>query len=95
MKSIFDPVCESAATMSKLERYRKLKGWSRLYLAKKSGIAESTIRSYEAQRSKINGAAVVRVAALAQVLECNISDLVEDESAAGFLRSREHSNSSF
>ncbi|MDR0519699.1 MAG: helix-turn-helix transcriptional regulator [Clostridiales Family XIII bacterium] len=63
--------------MSRLQEQRKKAGLSQSRLAKASGVKVHMIQHYEQGFRDINGAAVVTVKALADVLGCRIEDLIE------------------
>ena len=62
---------------SNLGRIRKGRGLSQQKLSELSGINLRLLQDYEQGHKNINGAAVVRIVALAKVLDCNVEDLLE------------------
>lgn len=64
--------------MSKLQELRKAKGLSQNDLAIASGIKKRNILSYEINERPIDGAGLDKLVPLALVLDCKISDLLED-----------------
>ena len=69
---------------SKLQRQRKLCGYSQKELAEKSGVNLRTLQQYELKAKDIGKASVQTVLSLANVLGCGVEDLLEystDETA--------------
>ncbi len=62
---------------SKLQQQRKKCGYSQSELAKKSGVNLRTLQQYELKTKDINKAAVQSVMSLANVLGCQVEDLLE------------------
>lgn len=66
--------------MSKLQERRKSAGLSQSQLADKvEGLSFRTLQSYEQGLRDINKAEAATVRRIAEVLGCNIEDLLEDE----------------
>lgn len=63
--------------MSNLKRIRESKEITRATLSEKSGVNIRMIRYYEQSLKDINKAQALTLYNLAQVLECNIEDLLE------------------
>lgn len=63
---------------SGLKYYRELKGMTQAELAEKSGVNLRTIQNYEQGFKDINGAAVVKVLQLAEALDCDVYDIIND-----------------
>lgn len=61
-----------------LQSKRKEKGLSQSQLSKASGVNLRTIQSYECGRSNLNNATLSVVCALADALDCKVSDLLTD-----------------
>ncbi|WP_350453838.1 helix-turn-helix domain-containing protein [Slackia heliotrinireducens] len=60
-----------------LKRLRKLSGLTQEQLAQLSGISVRTIQQYEQRRKDVNKASLETAVAIATVLHCNPSDLLE------------------
>lgn len=73
---ITEPKLDEAINLRML---RMKAGWTREFLAKKSGVSVDTIENYEQGFNDINGIGLKSVIALAQALNCKISDIIEDE----------------
>lgn len=65
--------------MTNLKQYREMRKLSQRELAEKSGVSVRTLQEYEQERKPINQAAAITVYKLAQALECNVWELLEDE----------------
>ena len=65
--------------MNKLKYIRKQKGMTRKELALKSGINIRTIEGYEQDKRDINLAYINTIVSLSIVLDCKISDLIDDK----------------
>lgn len=65
-----------ANSPSRLQRQRKLCGYSQKQLAEKSGVNLRTLQQYESGAKDLSKAAVSTVAALAKVLGCRIEDII-------------------
>lgn len=63
---------------TKLARMRREKGLSQGGLSKAAGVNVRTIQHYEGRKRNINRAAVEVVKQLADALNCNIEDIMED-----------------
>ena len=63
---------------SRLQFFRKEKGLSQSELAKKSGINVRLIQHYEQGTKDINKAQVVTVLQLAEALEVDVYDIIND-----------------
>lgn len=61
----------------KLKEIRKSKGITQEALAEMSGVNLRTVQNFEQGKANINGAAVIKVYALAKALDCTIEDLIE------------------
>lgn len=64
---------------TKLQTMRLKKGYSQDGLAAKSGVAARTIKSYEQRKTAIERARFETLCKLCEALECEISDILEDE----------------
>lgn len=64
-------------TVSQLQKRRKLCGYSQRELAEKSGVNLRTLQQYELRTKDIDKAAIRTVRALANVLNCQMEDLLE------------------
>ena len=62
---------------SKLQQQRKKCGYSQKELAEKSGVNLRTLQQYELKTKDIGKAAVQNIVALANVLGCQVEDLLE------------------
>lgn len=62
---------------TRLQELRKAKDLTQKELAEKVGMSLATLRQYEIGFRSINGASALTVWRLAQVLECNIEDILE------------------
>lgn len=62
-----------------LQELRKQKGLSQSQLAKETNISIRTIQMYEIGGRDINGAGLDKLVKFAQVLDCQITDLLTDE----------------
>ena len=65
--------------MTRLQEARKGKGLSQSQLARAAGVPVRTLQELEAGRKNINKSAVMTVLRLADVLGCNIRDILEAE----------------
>ena len=65
--------------MYNIQRLRKEKGLSQRQLSELSGVNMRTIQFYERGALNIDGAKLSTLIQLATVLECDISDLIEDK----------------
>ena len=65
--------------MSKLQDMRKAKGLSQAELAKEIGVGLQTIRSFEQGWRNINGAELLTLLKLCNLLECRMEDILDDE----------------
>lgn len=63
--------------MSKLKELRIAKGYSQNQLVSLSGVSRSLICKYESGEKNINRAAAETLYKIAQILNCNIEDLLE------------------
>ena len=63
--------------MTKLQEVRKEKGMSQSQLANKAGLNVRMLQHYEQGTRSINGAAAMTVYRIAEVLDCNVKDLLE------------------
>lgn len=63
---------------TKLHKARMKKGMSQVDLSKASGVALATIQGYEAKNRDINGAKLETLCDIAKALDCNISDIIDD-----------------
>lgn len=61
----------------KLKEIRESKGITQKALAELSGVNPRTVQNFEQGKADINKAAVIKVYALAKVLDCTIEDLIE------------------
>ena len=65
--------------MSNLKKVRESAGLSQAQLAEKSGVSKRTLQGYEIGLRNIDGANLETIVTLAEVLECSISDILENE----------------
>ena len=70
-------ILEMKATASRLQILRKNCGLSQKSLSEKSGVNLRTLQQYEIRAKDINKAAVETLLALATVIGCSITDLME------------------
>lgn len=68
------------AEMTNLKQYRIMRDLTQLELATRAGISLRTLQDYEQGRKDINKAAAITVCKLAEELECNVWELLEEES---------------
>jgi len=61
---------------TRLQRQRKLSGYSQKQLAEKSGVNLRTLQQYESGAKELAKASVTTVASLANVLGCQIEDII-------------------
>lgn len=73
---VFDQIM-SQKKETNLAYYRKQKGLSQSQLAKASGVSIRTIQLFEQGRNNINNAQYNHLNAIAKVLDCTISDLLQ------------------
>lgn len=66
--------------MSNLKKVRESAGLSQAQLAEKSGISKRSLQGYEIGHRNIDGANLETIVTLAEALECNIADILENES---------------
>ena len=65
--------------MTRVQEARKSKGLSQSQLARAAGVPVRTLQELEAGRKNINKSAAITVLRLADVLGCNIRDILEAE----------------
>lgn len=65
--------------MTRLQEARKSKGLSQSQLARAAGVPVRTLQELEAGRKNINKSAVITVLRLADVLGCDIRNILEVE----------------
>lgn len=65
--------------MTQLQDKRRASGMSQSELARAAGMPVRTLQELEAGRKNINKSAVITVLRLADVLGCNIRDILEAE----------------
>lgn len=70
-------IVERSGGPTKLQKLRKICGYSQSELATKAGVNLRTLQQYETRVKDINKASVKTVEALATVLGCRIEDLLE------------------
>ena len=70
----------ASKNMTNLKQYRIMRGLTQLDLATRTGISLRTLQDYEQGRKDINKAAAITVCKLAEELECNVWELLEEES---------------
>lgn len=63
---------------SRLKFMRELKGMTQASLAKKSGVSQRNIQAYEQGYKDINKAQVVTVLQLAEALDCDVYEIIND-----------------
>lgn len=63
---------------SRLKFYREEKGLTQATLAEKSGVSLRLIQAYEQGYKDINKAQVVTVLQLAEALECDVYEIIND-----------------
>lgn len=63
---------------SRLKFMREDKGWTQVKLAEESGVSVRMIQAYEQGFKDINKASVVSVLSLAEALECDVYDVIND-----------------
>lgn len=68
-----------------LQMLRRACGYSQKLLAQKSGVTLRSIQQYEQRAKDINKAAGVTLFALAQVLGCNVEDLLETNTSCNII----------
>lgn len=66
--------------MTNLKQYREMRKLSQRELAERAGVSLRTLQDYEQGRKDINKAAAITVCKLAEELECNVWELLEEES---------------
>ena len=74
---VVNKIIESKKSSTKLQIQRKLVGYTQQKLADKCGISLRTLQQYEIRAKDINKAAVSTLISLANVLGCQIEDLLE------------------
>lgn len=65
---------------SRLKYWREEKGMTQQELAEKSGVSLRSIQNYEQGFKDINGAKVVTVLALAEALDVDVYNIINDRS---------------
>ena len=63
---------------SRLKFMRELKGMTQASLAEKSGVSQRNIQAYEQGYKDINKAQVVTVLQLAEALDCDVYEIIND-----------------
>ena len=63
---------------SRLKFMRELKGMTQASLAEKSGVSQRNIQAYEQGDKDINKAQVVTVLQLAEALDCDVYEIIND-----------------
>ena len=71
---------------TKFKKIRKSKGFSARRLAELSGVSIQTIQFYDQNILNINNAKINTLAKLVHVLECDITDVLEDENLIKMLK---------
>lgn len=71
-----------------LKDVRTAKGWSVPELGERSGVNKQMISFYENGTKDINGAKLKTLLALADTLDCKLSDLITDPETASLLKRR-------
>ena len=69
---------ESGVYKSRLKYFREDKGMSQSELAKASGVSLRTIQAFEMGYRDINKAQVITVLQLAEALECDVYDIINN-----------------
>ena len=72
-----------------LKEIRESRGMSQQDLADKSGITKRMIQAYEQGYREINGAKLSKLVTLCLVLECHLSEIVDDEQLVKDLKAYE------
>ena len=62
-----------------MKRIRESRGLSQEELSDESGLSIQIIRLYEQKPASINNAKLISLVKIAKVLNCKISDLIEDK----------------
>jgi transcriptional regulator with XRE-family HTH domain len=62
-----------------MKRIRESRGLSQEELAEESGLSIQIIRLYEQKPASINNAKLISLVKIARVLNCKISDLIDDK----------------
>lgn len=78
---VFISIYNSRKEPTKLYKYRKIRHYSQVQLAKKSGVNLRSIQMYEQRRKNLNKAAFESVYALSRALGVTMEDLMEYEVA--------------
>jgi DNA-binding XRE family transcriptional regulator len=73
---VFDQIMARKEETS-LAYYRKMKGLSQSQLAKASGVSVRSIQLFEQRKSNINNAQYNHLSSIANVLGCQVDDLIE------------------
>lgn len=68
---------ENEKMPTRLQRQRKISGYSQRVLAEKAGVNLRTLQQYELRAKDINKASGSTLLSLAKVLGCNVEDLLE------------------
>ena len=68
---------KSQNTQTRLQRQRKISGYSQRVLAEKAGVNLRTLQQYELRAKDINKASAGTLLSLAKVLGCEVEDLLE------------------
>lgn len=63
---------------SRLKYFREDKGWTQQELSENSGVSIRLIQAYEQGYKDINKAQVITVLQLAEALECDVYDIIND-----------------
>lgn len=63
---------------SRLKFMRELKGMTQASLSEKSGVSQRNIQAYEQGYKDINKAQVVTVLQLAEALDCDVYEIIND-----------------
>ena len=78
---VFISIYNSRKEPTKLYKYRKIRHYSQVQLAKKSGVNLRSIQMYEQRRKNLNKASFETVYALSRALGVTMEDLMEYEVA--------------
>jgi len=63
---------------SRLKYFREDKGWTQQELSENSGVSIRLIQAYEQGYKDINKAQVITVLQLAEALECDVYEIIND-----------------
>ena len=79
LKQLLKDICRRCRMYkSRLKYFREDKGWTQQELSENSGVSIRLIQAYEQGYKDINKAQVITVLQLAEALECDVYEIIND-----------------